>query len=90
MADSLAKAVETLSATVNRLSEELIDHHALVQEHAEMANRMVQLEQEASDARADKSALEQEMRLASAQKSSKRIQFYLFWIPMLLSFGGKL
>ena len=83
---SLTQSIATLTATNAKLSEKLLEHEALVLEHHEMKKSIDALQAEASDARADKAALEQEMRLSSAQRSAKRATFLIFHLPFTLGF----
>ena len=78
------EGLKTLAATNAMLVEKLIDHEKLVREHDELSRRFYHVEQEARDAKADKVGLEQEMRLASAQKAARRASTLTVAVPLTI------
>ena len=79
---ALADANKELATTNGTLVQKLIDHETLVREHDDLQRRFRFRDREARDALAEKSALQQEMRLASAQKAARRADTLIVAIPL--------
>ena len=79
---ALADANKELATTNGTLVQKLIDHEMLVREHDDLQRRFRFRDREARDALAEKSALQQEMRLASAQKAARRADTLIVAIPV--------
>ena len=77
----LAETVSNLERRNAALEAELHEHKALVNAHEQLKELLATTDAEARDARADKAALEQEIRLSGAQKAATRRNRMVVMVP---------
>jgi len=83
---TLTTVVANLTAQVSELVVLKEEHSALLQKQAALTSQCARLEEEGRDARADKAALEQEVRLSGAQRMARRTHFLVVAVPFLTGF----
>ena len=87
-AESLDKLIDTISRIEQR-NAALEERNATLEEQghvlARLADRLPRAEEDARNARADKAALEQEIRLGGAQKAAKRVNTLITVVPNVIA-----
>ena len=84
MTTASSESIDTLIATNSRLEQRNAALEEQTRTLSRMAERLPQAEEEAKNARADKAALEQEIRLGGAQKAAKRIHKLITVVPNVI------